>query len=252
MAGKGWKFWTEFTKRATVKGSDKVLIGNSDTGETMYADVDQIKGGTINDDVTATDSTWSSQKIDGELDELADAVEAEETARVAADNALQSGKADKSYVDSKDTALQSQITSNTEALTGKEDKSNKQNDLSNPNSTTYPTTKAVADAIDGVDQDITNITNEITNITQEITNIQQTAEVKTEYGLTGPQDGTNNRFSTVHEFVTGSTKLYLNGVRQFAGVGKDYIEDNDTQVLLAVPPAVDDNLTIDYIKKQED
>lgn len=250
--GKGWKFWTEFTKRATVKGTDKVLIGNSDTGETMYADVDQIKGGTINDEVTSTASTWSSEKIDGRLDDVEAAVESEESARIAADNALQSGKADKTYVDSKDANLQSQITTNTNALPGKEDVANKRNDLSNPNSTTYPTTKAVADAIGEVDTDITNITNEITTITQEITNIQQTAEVKTEYRLTGPQDGSNNRFSTVHEFVAGSTKLYLNGVRQFAGVGKDYIEDNDTQVLLAVPPAVDDNLTIDYIKKQED
>lgn len=250
--GKGWKFWTEFTKRATVKGTDKVLIGNSDTGETMYADVDQIKGGTINDEVTSTDSTWSSEKIDGRLDDVEGAIDAEESARIAADNALQSGKADKTYVDTKDANLQSQITTNTNALPGKEDVANKRNDLSNPNSTTYPTTKAVADAIGEVDTDITNITNEITNITQEITNIQQTAEVKTEYGLTGPQDGTNNRFSTVHEFVTGSTKLFVNGVRQFSGVGKDYIEDNDTQVLLAVPPAADDNLTIDYIKKQED
>ena len=71
---------------------------------------------------------------------------------------------------------------------------------------------------------------------------------KTDYGLIGAHDGINTVFQTTEPFVAGSTRVYLNGVRQFKGLTADYQELTDTTIGLSSAPEADDRLIIDYIK----
>lgn len=70
----------------------------------------------------------------------------------------------------------------------------------------------------------------------------------TDYGMIGAHDGVNTVFQTIEPFVAGSTRVYLNGVRQFRGVSADYQELTDTTIELSIAPVADDRLIIDYIK----
>jgi len=65
----------------------------------------------------------------------------------------------------------------------------------------------------------------------------------------GAINGVNANYTTFYKFKTGTTKFYLNGVRQNEGVGNDYLEDIGRQsITLALAPILGDTLIIDYIK----
>lgn len=65
----------------------------------------------------------------------------------------------------------------------------------------------------------------------------------------GTPDGVRKIFGTSYVFRTGSTKLYLNGVRQREGPGNDYVEDlGRNSVTFVVAPLSLDVLLIDYLK----
>lgn len=59
-------------------------------------------------------------------------------------------------------------------------------------------------------------------------------------------DGTNRVFYTLRSFVPGSTRLYLNGVRQSLGSSEDYLESSSSSVTFAQAPRVNDKVLIDY------
>lgn len=64
----------------------------------------------------------------------------------------------------------------------------------------------------------------------------------------GIKNNINLVFTTAAAFVAGSTRLYVNGIRQLRAVGADYVEGGDNQsVVLSFPPAPIDNILIDYI-----
>ena len=65
-----------------------------------------------------------------------------------------------------------------------------------------------------------------------------------EYGLVGDVDGVNKSFSTSINFLAGSTKIYLNGIRQF--LGEDYTEEGGSTILFTQAPQVDDLIIADY------
>lgn len=71
---------------------------------------------------------------------------------------------------------------------------------------------------------------------------------KTDYGLIGTQDGINTVYLTTEPFVSGSTRVYLNGIRQFKGSTADYQEITNNSIELSIAPESDDRLIIDYIK----
>jgi hypothetical protein len=71
---------------------------------------------------------------------------------------------------------------------------------------------------------------------------------KTDYGLIGVQNGVNVVFQTSEPFVAGSTRLYVNGIRQFNASTADYQEMSNSVIALSIAPAADDRLIIDYIK----
>ena len=69
-----------------------------------------------------------------------------------------------------------------------------------------------------------------------------------DYNLVGAKDGVNAIFTTTNNFVSGSTKVYRNGLRMTRGVGYDYVESAVNQITFLNPPDNGDLLIIDYIK----
>ena len=67
---------------------------------------------------------------------------------------------------------------------------------------------------------------------------------RTDYGLTGTLDGTNRFFSTSAEYITGSTQVFLNGVRQF--LGGDYSEEGSGVICFSLAPQPGDQIIVDY------
>ncbi len=64
----------------------------------------------------------------------------------------------------------------------------------------------------------------------------------------GAINGTNDLFLTAESFRAGSTKVFLNGLRQKIGISHDYIEIAPNKIQFAAAPRTGNNLTIDYIK----
>lgn len=65
---------------------------------------------------------------------------------------------------------------------------------------------------------------------------------------TGAQDGTNKNFTTYYSYKPGTTKLYLNGVRQREGIGYDYIEAGGNLITTNISPLSIDIMIVDYAK----
>jgi len=61
---------------------------------------------------------------------------------------------------------------------------------------------------------------------------------------TGLQNGTNTVFSTAHAFISGSTAVYRNGLREVLGSG--YTEGS-SQITFVQPPLSSDVIEIDYL-----
>jgi len=63
----------------------------------------------------------------------------------------------------------------------------------------------------------------------------------------GPIDGVNTLFTTSLVFATGTTRVYLNGVRLLRSPTGDYVEGGDNQsIIIAYAPHGTDSLLIDY------
>jgi hypothetical protein len=67
-----------------------------------------------------------------------------------------------------------------------------------------------------------------------------------DYNITGIKNGANTNYSTSSNFITGTTRVYLNGVRLTRGVGYDYIEVSNNQITLDYFPVPSDTLIIEY------
>ena len=64
--------------------------------------------------------------------------------------------------------------------------------------------------------------------------------------LTGPIDGVNTVFCTTHIYESGTITLYLNGLKQTAGSGNDYVEGPGGCITMNNPPLPGDVLRADY------
>jgi hypothetical protein len=67
-----------------------------------------------------------------------------------------------------------------------------------------------------------------------------------DYNIVGAKDGTNTNFSTTSNFITGTTRVYLNGQRLTPGPEYDYVEISSNQVSLFYTPVPSDRLIIEY------
>lgn len=73
-------------------------------------------------------------------------------------------------------------------------------------------------------------------------------DIVTEEDLSSQADNSTILFTISNNFITGSMKLYLNGLRIQKGAGKDYVETAPNQITFAIAPLVDDIILADYIK----
>lgn len=64
----------------------------------------------------------------------------------------------------------------------------------------------------------------------------------------GSINNINVNFTTYYNYKPGTTKIWLNGIRQREGIGYDYIENGTNSIVYGSPPMVGDTLTIDYTK----
>lgn len=94
-------------------------------------------------------------------------------------------------------------------------------------------------AVQGFETDLTDIRTEISAIAAKNSLIVQRT-------LTGEQNGENTIFTTPEAFVSGSTRLYLNG--QKLTIDNDYAENPNLEgVTFVYAPDISDVLSIEYI-----
>jgi hypothetical protein len=67
-----------------------------------------------------------------------------------------------------------------------------------------------------------------------------------DYNLSGAKNGSNTNFNTSSNFVTGTTRVFLNGQRLTRGIGYDYVEAGVSQISLVYAPVPSDQLIIEY------
>lgn len=72
----------------------------------------------------------------------------------------------------------------------------------------------------------------------------------TDYGVSGTLNGSNKQFTVSQNYRTGSTKVYLNGVRQFKGAGLDYTETAPNKIVFVTAPEADSAIIVDFIIDQ--
>ena len=71
----------------------------------------------------------------------------------------------------------------------------------------------------------------------------------TEEDLSSQIDGIATEFTLLNDYVSGTLRVYLNGLRQQKGVGEDYVEVTPNKLDFVIHLEVDDILLVDYIKK---
>ena len=64
--------------------------------------------------------------------------------------------------------------------------------------------------------------------------------------LVGDKDGVNKIFTLSQTFVSGSTRVYLNGIRQRPGASYDYVESGQTIVFYEAPVA-EDTIEVEFL-----
>ncbi len=74
------------------------------------------------------------------------------------------------------------------------------------------------------------------------------SDFKTDYVPESLCDGVRKSFNTDFNFVTNSTKVYLNGLRLRNSIDYDYTESGNSAILFSEAPLPQDLLTFDYIK----
>ncbi len=66
--------------------------------------------------------------------------------------------------------------------------------------------------------------------------------------LTTQVDGLTNSFTTLFNYVVGTLKIYVGGIRQTPGVGKGYIESGVNSFDLNYIPEIGERILVDYTK----
>jgi len=69
-----------------------------------------------------------------------------------------------------------------------------------------------------------------------------------DYDITGTKNGTNKVFTLSSTFVSGTTRVFVNGIRYTRGAGYDYVETGTNQITFTNAPDAGDLITVDYIK----
>ena len=70
-----------------------------------------------------------------------------------------------------------------------------------------------------------------------------------DYDISGSRNGNNKTFTTSNNFVSGTTKVYVNGLRQTIGGNYDYTEQGNRTIRFNYNIDNGDLITVDYIKQ---
>lgn len=66
--------------------------------------------------------------------------------------------------------------------------------------------------------------------------------------IIGNRNSTNKTFTLSANFVAGTTRVFVNGIRYTPGSSYDYVEQGTNQITFTIPPDAGDLLVVDYIK----
>lgn len=69
-----------------------------------------------------------------------------------------------------------------------------------------------------------------------------------DFEIVGDKDGINKTFVLSENYIQGTTKVYVNGLRMTRDINYDYIESGARNIILTLPLTSGDNLLVDYIK----
>lgn len=67
--------------------------------------------------------------------------------------------------------------------------------------------------------------------------------------ITGVKNSVNKVFTTTQNFISGTTKVYLNGIRLTNNINNDYTETGTNQITFIQAPDAGDLMIIEYIKQ---
>lgn len=66
--------------------------------------------------------------------------------------------------------------------------------------------------------------------------------------IVGNRNSVNKTFTLSSNFVAGTTRVFVNGIRYTPGASYDYVEQGTNQITFTIPPDLGDLLVVDYIK----
>jgi hypothetical protein len=69
-----------------------------------------------------------------------------------------------------------------------------------------------------------------------------------DYSITGLRNSSNKIFTLSQNFVSGTTRVFVNGIRYTLGGSYDYTETGTNQITFTNAPDSGDLITIDYLK----
>jgi hypothetical protein len=69
-----------------------------------------------------------------------------------------------------------------------------------------------------------------------------------DYNIGGTKNSTNKTFILSSNYIAGSTRVYMNGIRLTPGAEYDYVEAGTNQITFANAPDPGDLIVVDYIK----
>lgn len=67
--------------------------------------------------------------------------------------------------------------------------------------------------------------------------------------ITGVRNSSNKVFTLTTNFVSNTTRVYVNGIRYSPGVSNDYVETGTSQITFTNAPDAGDIIVVDYIKQ---
>ena len=66
--------------------------------------------------------------------------------------------------------------------------------------------------------------------------------------ITGTRNSVNKIFTLSQSFISGTTRVFVNGIRYTPGSSYDYVETGTNQITFTNAPDSGDLITVDYIK----
>lgn len=83
---------------------------------------------------------------------------------------------------------------------------------------------------------------------QLIADVQAQLKSDYAYNITGSINSSNKVFTLSANFISGTTRVYVNGIRLTPGASYDYTEANNNQIVFTNAPDAGDLITVDYLK----